>query len=180
MDPTKRFAFRGGPKIVRALAAAAVLAAPVVYSALATPRAPGLVAGVGIAGVALLLVGALAGASDAVAGGIALAGSAYLLLVLLGEGGVDLRAPLVAGALVLAAELAYSALEPPLAPASPAVRALRAARVALTVLGAGAAAGLVLFASVAELGSPAVLEAVGIAAAVAALGLLALLAWRLT
>jgi hypothetical protein len=156
-----------------------VLAAPVVYSAIVTPRAPGVVAGLGIAGVALLIVGAAIGVSDLVAGGIALAGSSYLLLVLFGEGGVDLRAPLVAGALVLAAELAYSALEPPLAPAAPAVRALRASRVSLTVLGAAAAAGLVLFASVAELGSPAVLEAVGIVAAVAALGMLALLARRL-
>jgi hypothetical protein len=157
-----------------------VLAAPVVYSTLATPRAPGLVTGLGIAGVALLIVGAVVGASDFVAGGIALAGSSYLLVVLFGEGGVDLRAPLVAGALVLAAELAYSALEPPLAPAAPAVRALRAGRVAVTVIGAVGVAALVLFASVAELGSPAVLQAVGIVAAVAALGMLALLAHRLT
>jgi hypothetical protein len=156
-----------------------VLAAPVVYSAVVTPRVPGVVAGLGIAGVALLIVGAAIGVSDLVGGGIALAGSSYLLVVLFGEGGVDLRAPLVAGALVLAAELAYSALEPPLAPAAPAVRALRAGRVSLTVLGAVAAAGLVLFASVAELGSPAVLEAAGIVAAVAAVGMLALLARRL-
>ena len=157
-----------------------MLAAPVVYSVAATPRAPGAVAGLGIAGVAFLIVGAAIGVSDLVAAGIALAGSSYLLLVLLGEGGVDLRAPLVAGALVLAAELAYSALEPPLAPTAPAVRALRAGRVALTVVGAAAAAGPVLFASVAELGSPALLEAAGIGAAVAALGVLALLARRLT
>jgi hypothetical protein len=156
-----------------------VLAAPVVYSAVVTPRAAGVVAGLGIAGVAFLIVGAAIGVSDLVAAGIALAGSSYLLLVLLGEGGVDLRAPLVAGALVLAAELAYSALEPPLAPAAPAVRALRAGRVSLTVLGAAAAAGLVLLASVAELGSPALLEAAGVVAAVAALGMLALLARRL-
>ena len=155
-----------------------MLAAPVVYSVLVTPRAPGVVAGLGIAGVALLIAGAAIGVSDLVAGGIAFAGSAYLLVVLFGDGGVDLRAPLVAGVLVLAAELAYSALEPPLAPAAPAVRALRAGRVALTVLGATAAAGLVLLASVAELGSPAVLEAAGIVAAVSALGLLALLARR--
>jgi hypothetical protein len=138
------------------------------------------VVGIGLAGIAFLLAGAALGASDLVPVGIALGGSAYLLFVLFGDDGVDLRAPLVAGALVLSAELAYSALEPPLAPASAWLRALRAGRVALTVVGAVAVAGLVLVASVAEVGSAAVLEALGIVSAVGALGLLAWLARRLT
>jgi hypothetical protein len=152
----------------------------VAYSTVAAESAPGLVAGVGVAGIAFLVAGASLGASDFVPAGIALVGAAYLLVVLFGGDAVDLRAPLVAGALVLAAELAYSSLEPPLAPASRAFRALRSARAALTVAGAVLVAALVLVASVADVGSPAVLEAIGIASAVAALGLLAWLARGLT
>jgi hypothetical protein len=157
-----------------------VLAAPVVYSTLAADRAPGVVVGLGLAGVGLLLLGTAVGASDLAAAGIALGGAAYAFVLLVGEDGVDLRAPLIAAALVLAAELAYSALEPPVAPAPAGIRAVRALRMALTATAAAGMGVLVLFASVAELGSAALLQAVGVLAAVAALGVLALLARRLT
>lgn len=150
------------------------------YATVATESAPGLVAGIGVAGIALLVAGAALGASDFVPAGIALVGSAYIVFVLFGDDTVDLRAPLVAGALVLAAELAYSSLEPPLAPASLAFRVLRSVRAALTAAGAVLVAALVLVASVADVGSPALLEAIGIACAVAVLGLLAWLARSLT
>ena len=157
-----------------------MLAAAIAYSALTAARGPGVVLALGIAALALLVLGTVVGASDLVAAGIALGGGAYAFVVLVGKEGVDLRAPLVAAALVLAAELAYSALEPPFARVSLGLRAARVARLGLTVAGAAVVAGLVLAASVAELGSAALLQAVGILAAVASLALLALLARRLT
>jgi hypothetical protein len=84
--------------------------------------------------------------------------------------------PLVAAALIVAAELGYSALEPPLVPAPPGIRFRRAARSLALVAGGVAVSALVLFVSVADLGNSAGLQLVGLAAAVAAVGLLAVLA----
>jgi hypothetical protein len=157
-----------------------VLAGPVAFSTAAADKAPGLVLGIGLAGIAALILGAALRVSDLLPVGIAFAGASYLLFALFGEGDVDLRAPLVAGALVLAAELAYSSLEPPVAPASRWLWARRASRVAFTAAGAVAVAALVLLVSLGDTGSGGLVQALGVASAVSALGLLAWLARRLT
>ena len=176
MDPTKRFAFRGGPRMVRAGAAGAALVGPVAYAAVAADRAAELVAVIGGFGIALVVVGAIVRIREALPLGLALVGIEYGLFLTLGDRPVALGVPLVAAALVAGAELAYSALEPPLVPASPALRLRRAGRFLGVVAAAAALAGVVVLVSVADLGDAAGVRLLGLAAAVATLGVLALLA----
>jgi hypothetical protein len=148
----------------------------VAYAAAASDRAAGLLAALGGTGVAILALGAMARVPEAVPAGIVLVAAEYAVFLAVRGDAVDAAAPLVAGALVLAGELAYSALEPPLAPAPAVLRVWRALRSVVTVAGAALVAALVLLAAVAGVGSGTAFQLLGIVAAVAAAGLLALLA----
>lgn len=156
-----------------------MLAAAAAYPVAAVERHADQIAALGALGVGVLLLGTAVRFSVAIPVGLALVGAEYAGFLALREGsGVHPSAPLVAGALVLAAEVAYSAMEPPLAAASPALRALRAARLlALAVGGAGVAA-LVLYVSVADVRTGLALELTGVVAATSVLALLAWLARR--
>jgi hypothetical protein len=142
----------------------------------AADRAAPLVAALGGLGVALVVLGASLRIPEALPAGIALVGAEYALFLALGDDTVRLGVPLVAAALIVAAELGYSALEPPLVPAPPGIRLRRAARSLALVAGGVAVSALVLFAAVADVGDSAGLRLIGLAAAVAAVGLLAVLA----
>jgi hypothetical protein len=142
----------------------------------AADRAAPLVAALGGLGVALVVLGASLRIPEALPAGIALVGAEYALFLALGDDTVRLGVPLVAAALIVAAELGYSALEPPLVPATPGIRLRRAARSLALVSGGVAVSALVLFVSVANVGDAAGLRLIGLAAAVAAVGLLAVLA----
>jgi hypothetical protein len=161
---------------VRAVAAGAVLVAPVVYVALAADRAAALVAGIGGFGVAVVVLGAAFGVSQLIPLGLALVGIEYGVYLALGDDSVKLGVPLIAAALLAAAELGYAALEPPLVPASVPTRAKRAARTMLLLVGGAAVSALVLFVSVADIGDTEGLRLVGLAAAIGAVALLAFLA----
>lgn len=156
-----------------------MLAGSAVYPAVAAERNTDLLAALGALGVGFLLVGTLVRLSEAIPVALALVGAEYAVFLALREdAGIDTSAPLMAGALVLAAEIAHSGIEPPLATASPGLRALRAAKaLALGAGGAGVGA-LLLYLSVADVRSGLILELLGIAAAVTALALVALLARR--
>jgi hypothetical protein len=142
----------------------------------AADRAAPLVAALGGLGVALVVLGASLRIPEALPAGIALVGAEYALFLALGDDTVRLGVPLVAAALIVAAEFGYSALEPPLVPAPPGIRLRWAARSLALVAGGVAVSALVLFVSVADVGDSAGLRLIGLAAAVAAVGLLAALA----
>ena len=127
-------------------------------------------------GVALVVLGAALRIAEALPIGIALGGAAYGLFLALGDDTVRLGVPLVAGALIVAAELGYSALEPPLVPAPLGIKLRRTGRSLALVAGGVAVSALVLAAAVADVGDSAGLQLIGLAAAVAAVGLLAVLA----
>ena len=162
--------------MIRALCAGVALAAPAVYAAVAADRAAALLGAIGGLGVALLLLGAALRLPEALPLGIALVGAEYGLFIALGEETVRLGAPLVAGALILAAELGYSAVEPPLVRAPLDIKLRRVARLLALVAGGVAVSALVLAAAVAGVGGSAGLQLIGLAAAVATVGLLTVLA----
>jgi hypothetical protein len=162
--------------VIRAGAAGAALVGPVVYAAVAAERAAELVAVIGGFGIALVVVGAIVRIPEVLPLGLAFVGIEYGLFLTLGDQPVAVGVPLIAAALLAGAELAYSALEPPLVPAPPALRVRRAARWVGLVGGGAGVAAVVLLVSVADLGGAAGLRLLGLAAAVATLGLLALLA----
>lgn len=132
----------------------------------------------GAAGVGAVLVGSVLRVAEAVPAGIGVVGAEYAAFLLLEHEELELAAPLVAAALVLSAELAHSALEPPLVRAGFVLGSLRAARVAARVAGAAGIAVLVLAVSATEIRSGLAVELLGIVAAVTAIGLVALLAIR--
>jgi len=153
-----------------------VLAGLAVYAAVAANRAAPLVGAIGGLGVALVVLGAVTRIAELLPAGIALVGGEYGAFLALGDDTVRLGVPIVAAALIAAAELGYSALEPPLVPAPLGVKLRRAARSLAVVAGGGAVAALVLFAAVTDVGDSVGLQLIGLAAAVAAVGLIAALA----
>ena len=153
-----------------------MLAGLAVYAAVAANRAAPLVGAIGGLGVALVVLGAVTRIAELLPAGIALVGGEYGAFLALGDDTVRLGVPIVAAALIAAAELGYSALEPPLVPAPLGVKLRRAARSLAVVAGGGAVAALVLFAAVTDVGDSVGLRLIGLAAAVAAVGLIAALA----
>jgi hypothetical protein len=104
-------------------------------------------------------------------------GAEYAVFLRLGHGGVDTRAPFLAAALIVAAELAFAAMRPP--PGGVDVSLVRAAvlRLALVALGAVAVGELTLVAA-GSVRSGLLEEGLGVAAAVVALAIVAALASR--
>lgn len=128
----------------------------------------------GVAG-ALLVVALGARLSMVIPWAVALLGGEYALFLAIGEEGIDGLAPLYGVGLLLCAELSYWSIEPQ----SESDDNLAARR--LTLLGAAALASaflgaVVLSSAAVGLGSGLGLEAVGVAAAVAALAVVARLA----
>jgi hypothetical protein len=155
----------------------ALSAAIVVYATLAGDRLPAVVASVGAAGCALIALAFVARRPSVFPIGLAGAGAAYGVFLSLRSGPVDARAPLVAAALFVAAEVGYSALG----------RTVGVAERAVVVRGlAGLAVGAVLTGLVGSLllalttgvGGGAALEAAGVGAAALTLATIALLASR--
>jgi hypothetical protein len=129
-----------------------------------------------VGGLALpvLLGGLLARWSAALAVGVALLGAQQAVRLSLGPDALDTWTPLVAGALLLVAELAWWSIEPRVPAWS---QPLLAGRRLLTVLvacaGASAVSAVVLVASGAPLSGGVGLELVGILAATAAVAVVA-------
>jgi hypothetical protein len=129
---------------------------------------------VGGLAIVTLLVGLFARWSAALAVGIALLGAQQALRLALGPDALDSWTPVSAGALLLAAELAWWSIEPRVpAWAQP---GLASRRLAAVLLGCGAASlvsAAVLVVSGAQVGGGFALELVGVAAATAALAVVA-------
>jgi hypothetical protein len=117
--------------------------------------------------------------SGTLALGIALLGAQQATRLALGPDALDEATPLTAGALLLAAELAWWSIEPR-APswAQPGVAVRRAVTVLFTCVAATAVSAVVVVAAGAPVGGGTLLELVGIVAATAALGTLVLVARR--
>jgi hypothetical protein len=159
------------------VAALALTAGVVAYSAAAGSRLPEVVAGVGAVGL-LLVVLSLAGRWPSLLPlGLAGVGAAYAVYLSLRSGTIDPRAPVVAAALFAGAELAYWSIEQQEGRAERAVLVRRIAFVVAGALGTAILGSLLLIAAGGGSGGMT-LEAVGVAAAVALLALIAFLAAR--
>lgn len=154
-----------------------LLAGIVVYAATATGRFPTIVLAVGVAGLVVTTVALVGGWPSILPVGLVGVGAAYTVFLALRSGSVDPWAPFVAAALFVAAELAFTFLEPLSARPS---RTLQARQ--LLTFGAGAFVtaifGSALLLVAGEGGSSAVLDAAGVLAAVALMAVVAALAVR--
>jgi hypothetical protein len=162
-----------------ATAAAAVLVAAglVVSAPLRDPGHELLLLAVGGAGLLVLSAGLASRWSAALAVGVALLGAEQAVRLALGPEALDAWTPLYAGALLLAAELAWWSLEPRVpAWSEPGTGVWRAATVILTCLGGCVVSALVVVASGAPLHGGVGLELVGVLAAAAALAVVAAVA----
>ena len=145
-----------------------VLGGLVAYPAVATHRLVPVVVTVGVLGWALVVVGLRWPAL--IAWGLGGFGAEYALYLRLRGGSVDSRAPAVAAALILVAELAYFAVRGGLEGADRALVARVVGATAAAVAGTALVADLVLVASGSASGNLAV-EAAGVLAAVLAVAL---------
>jgi hypothetical protein len=130
-------------------------------------------------GVALpvLLGGLLLRWSAALAVGVALLGAQQAVRLALGPDALDSWTPLVAGALLLVAELAWWSIEPRVpAWSQPALASRRLLTVLVACAAASAVSAVVLVASGAPLRGGVGLELVGILAATAAVAVVAFVA----
>jgi hypothetical protein len=92
------------------LASLAGLGAVVAYSAASSARFPGLIVGVGAAGLVLACVALLGGWPSLFPLGVVGVGAAYAITLAFRSTGVDPRAPFVAAGIFVAAECAYFSL----------------------------------------------------------------------
>jgi hypothetical protein len=131
--------------------------------------------GIGGAFALLPLVAAVAGgASGAVPWALAALGGEYAAWIAVRGGDVDTRSPLYGAGLLLVAELAYWAIDRRSIAHAEAELETRRAAMLLVLLAVSIAVGAVLLAaSSLSLGGGAAVEAVGVAAAVALLGIVA-------
>jgi hypothetical protein len=136
-----------------------------------------LVGGVGLAAV-LALVAALAFRSEGLLPwALALAGGEYAAFLAIREGSIDGYAPIYGAGLLLVAELASWSIERRVGvQRGEGLIARRATLLIVVCVAAGGVGGLILAMAEASVGGGVWLEALGVAAAVGSLGLLARLA----
>jgi len=159
-----------------ALAAAAGLAA---YPAVQDIHLRRLALGLAVVAVAFLAAGLATRSGPVLGWGLAALGGEYAVLFEAQSSALDELTPLYAGAFFLVAELAFWSIEPRVpAWGEPGLADRRLAYVAGVSAGAAALAGLVLVVAAASGGGGAALEAIGVAATIAALGLVAMLVRR--
>lgn len=135
-----------------------------------------LVALLGVVAVLGLLLALLARWTALVAWALAFCGAEYAVFLVVRGGSIDAYAPLYGAGLLFVAELAYWALEPETSGGESGLLGRRVSLVAATCLVAAGVGGLVLSVSELVVHGGLLLEAFGVAAAVAALLLLARMA----
>ena len=152
-------------------------AAIVVYAVLAGDRLPEVVAGVGAAGCALIVIAFVARRPSVFPVGLAGVAAAYGVYLSLRSGAVDARAPAVAAALYVAAELGFWSLERTASRSERTVVVRRVAAVAGGALLTGLVGSLMLGLTT-GVGGGLALEAAGVAAAALMVAAIAVLASR--
>jgi len=133
-----------------------------------------LVLVIGAAAVGVFAVGLVLRWSGALAVGVALLGAQQATRLALGTDALDEATPLTAGALLLAAELAWWSIEPRVpAWAEPGVAVRRVGAVMSTCVAATIVSAVVVVAAGAPVGGGTLLELAGVVAAVTALAVVA-------
>jgi hypothetical protein len=155
----------------------ALAAAIVVYAVAVGERLPEVVAGIGAAGCVLIAIAFVVRRPSVFPVGLAGVGAAYGVCLSLRSGAVDPRAPAVAAALYIAAELGFWSLERAVARSERAVVARRVAAIALGAVLTGLVGSLVLGLTTGVRGGVG-LEAAGVAAAALTAAAIAVLASR--
>jgi hypothetical protein len=163
--------------VTTAAAALIVAGGIVAYADVASDRLPWVVGCIGVAGCALMAVAFVARKPTVLAFGLAGVGAAYGVFLSLRSGDVDARAPLVAAALLVAAELGFSSLERTSSRSDRLVVVRRIAGLAGAALLTGLVGSLVLVLTTGSAGGLA-LEAAGVGAAVLAVATIARLVSR--
>ena len=134
---------------------------------------------IGAAALAVFAVGLALRWSGGLALAVALLGAQQATRLALGPDALDEATPLTAGALLLAAELAWWSIEPRIpAWAQPGVAVRRVVTVLFTCIAATVVSAVVVVAAGAPVGGGTPLLLTGIVAATAALGMLAYVARR--
>lgn len=144
---------------------------------MAGDRLPEVVAGVGVGGCVLIAIAFLARRPSVFPVGLAGVGAAYGVYLSLRSGAVDPRAPAVAAALYVAAELGFWSLERTASRSEGTVVVRRVATVAAGAVLTGLVGSLMLGLTTGVGGGPG-LEAVGVAAAALTVAAIAILASR--
>lgn len=159
------------------MASLALLAVVAAYSALSGDRLVPAVAGVGCSGVVLALAALVARRAALLPWGLVGVGAGYAAYLGLGEQAVDPRAPLVAAAFFVAAELAFWSLERRDWRSEPQVVLRRLGLVLASGLATAIVGGLLLL--ITSGGQPGLAaEVAGVTAAVITLAVIAQLARR--
>lgn len=148
------------------------------YATLRADELAAVVAATGGSAVLVLLGALVTGWASLVPPAIALAGAAYGLSLVVGVETIDSVAPAFAAGLLVVAELAYWTIERRTVEDAGELRLRRAVTVAAAGVASVFAAAVVLVVSDASIAGGLGLEIAGVAAATAALGLVAGLAWR--
>ena len=144
------------------------------WSCAMAPKALWLVATVGGAGAAMLVLVLVRGVEDVLGSAILLLAAAYVVALYAGRRPLDEGVPLVAAGLLACAELATWSLEERRPVATDRGLLVARARAVAILVGAGlAASGLVLFVTVAPVGGGLAWTVLGAAAAVVALAVVA-------
>ena len=149
----------------------------VVYAAAKTPRLPEVVVAVGAVALALGVLGFVRPWPGLVAGAVATTGAAYAVALGLGSREVDEWAPLVAAGVFVAAELGFWSIEPSAASSERVVVVRRVLFLVAAAFVVGLLGSLLLYVASGASGGVG-LESLGVAAAVATLGVVAVLARR--
>jgi hypothetical protein len=155
----------------------ACAAAVATYPAVSAGRVSWLPPAIGAAGVGLLATALVVRRPWLVAWAVAVLGAEYGSWLALEGGGTNTRAPLVGAGLVLAAEFAYEAQEPPLGEPEPDLLLRRLVLLAATALAAILLGAAVLAVASVPVSGGVALTGAGVAAAVLALGIVAALAF---
>jgi hypothetical protein len=158
------------PRLVRAGGALACAAALAVYPALETPRLAWLEATIGVIAVLTLAAGLAWRHAPLFLWALALIGVQYAVWLELGTHALDQRAPVVGAGLLLTAELAFDSLEPELGPVTSTAALARLIVLAVVLLVSVGIDAIVLGATSIPVGGGIALTAIGVAAAVLALG----------
>jgi hypothetical protein len=164
-------------RLAAAVAAGALLGLLVAYPATATPRLVALVAGLGIGGWTLLVVALATRWASLIGWALAIFGAEYAVFLRLRGGSVDSRAPFVAAALVLVAELSFAAVSRARGRAERTVVMRSALALAGAAAGAAIVGGVVLVAA-GSVGSGLAFEAVAVVAATVAVAVVVRIAAR--
>ena len=147
-----------------------MLAAVSSYATFAGDRIVALVAGLGIVGCVVVAVGIVFRLALAIPWGVALVGASYAVYLRLRGGDVDTRAIYVAAALVVACELAFASLRRAAGTPDRRLRFEQAVTLVAVALATMLLGDVVLVAS-GTARSTLLIEAIGVACAVAAVAL---------